>query len=535
MPMLQYLAKFLVAPLVLMLSLAGYNIQTNESVNQYNEQIRDLIDVYAKEALKNQQLGADSTLPAGLATYNVSGTGVSASATSINLASLTIPQTGQELLDADFSSTFYVTLEPGNRSRQEFASCTTVAQGAGTTATLSGCSRGLSPITPFTASTTLQFAHGAGAQVIFSNSPQFYNQFTAKTNDETITGLWDYSSTTPPRYDLVPINHNSGSVVATTSEFASVAYVNATGAGANVSASETVRGEVELATALESASSTILGGTGAGLVLQARYATDTPQNCSTVGCIVVSQIGGKIRQSFLNLTEAFTWSGLHTFSSGYLSTASSTMSATTTIAASSVTNNALVLNTLAYRFPGTRAASSTVLAEDGSGGLSFVPQDYTLLVSTTTAQTMDYASTTWTGTYEGLRFVIHNPNAINTNSSYRLRFNNDASANYGWSQMAAHGGFTDNQAGAATEITLAATGGSTTSPAYIDVWTRNIASTVKTLTWSATAYSTGPAAPGIVMGGGQWNNTSAAITSLQLLTTTATMPAGVTIKVYGTR
>src|SRR3990167_4339538 len=136
-------------------------------------------------------LGGDTTLPIAGVVYTLSGSGISGSATSIGLTSLTIPQTGYEILDADLSSTFYITLEPGSRTRQEIASCTTVTQSAGdTTATLSGCTRGLFPFAPYTASSTYQFAHGGGTAVIFSNPPQLYNQFAGKDNDETITGTW---------------------------------------------------------------------------------------------------------------------------------------------------------------------------------------------------------------------------------------------------------------------------------------------------------------------------------------------------------
>jgi hypothetical protein len=64
----------------------------------------------------------------------------------------------------------------------------------------------------------------------------------------------------------------------------------------------------------------------------------------------------------------YTWSGLHTFNAGL------TSGATTTISASNVNSNALVLNGLPFSMNGTRAASSTVLMEDGSGNLRFQTQ-----------------------------------------------------------------------------------------------------------------------------------------------------------------
>ena len=276
-------------------------------------------------------LGADNVTLFGGQLYYLYGGGISSSATSIQLTSLTIPQNGYEVQDSDLSATFYVTIEPGSRTRQEFVSCTTVTQNSDNTATLSGCSRGLSPIPSYAASTTLQFAHSGGSRIIFSDPPQVYNQAAFKTNDETIDGIWQFASTSVPRYDLVPANHNTGAVVSTTSEFASVRYVNVVAAAGCADGSEGAQGCVELATALEAASSTVLG-TDANLVLQARYATDTPQSgCASgfsstagAGCGIIAQLTGKIRQTFINLAEAYTWTAAHIFSS------TATFNATTT-------------------------------------------------------------------------------------------------------------------------------------------------------------------------------------------------------------
>lgn len=139
--------------------------------------------------------------PFGGQTYTLAGNGLTNSATSLTLQSLTIPQTGQKIADADLSTTFYLTIEPGNRTKQEFVSCTTVTQNSGGTATISGCARGLSPIPPYTASSTLGFVHSGGTQVIFSNPPTFYNQYTARANAELIPSVWTASNTAPWLYD----------------------------------------------------------------------------------------------------------------------------------------------------------------------------------------------------------------------------------------------------------------------------------------------------------------------------------------------
>ncbi len=255
-----------------------------------------------------------STLPIGGTTYNISGPGISSSATSITLASLTIPQTGQKLLDSDFSSTFYITVDPGNRTRQEFVSCTTVAQNAAGTATLSGCSRGLSPITPYTASTTLQIAHGGSAQVIFSDPPQLFNEYAAKSNNETITGSWLFP--TP----LVGSN-------AVTKDYADALSIQ----GAATS-TESNFGISQLATASQTALGTASSTTGAPLVIKNSTATSSNDVAQTH--VVVTQTNGTIKPNLIDQTSAYTWSGLHTFTG----TATTTFSATTTMASVNLTN-----------------------------------------------------------------------------------------------------------------------------------------------------------------------------------------------------
>lgn len=226
----------------------------------------------------------DAVQPIAGSTYSLSGSGVSSSATSIILSSLTLPQTGQKLQDSDLSDTFYATLEPGNRSRQELVSCTTVTQNANGTATLSGCARGLAPITPYTASSSLQFAHSGGSQVIFSDSPQLYRQFAAKANNETITGQWTFST-----FPITP---------------------------SNSAASETVAGVAELATGAEAAASTQSGSAGR-LALPTSIATST-WNTNTSGNVVpVTGVSGRLAQGFLaNTTGIASSSSLQTDAAG---------------------------------------------------------------------------------------------------------------------------------------------------------------------------------------------------------------------------
>ena len=320
------------------------------------------------QTVDTPQFGAaNTTTLIGGTTYTLSGSGISSSATSLTLSTFTLPQNGYKIQDSDLSATFYITLEPGNRTRQEFVSCTTVVQNAAGTATLSGCTRGLSPVTPFTASSTLKFAHAGGTQVIFSDPPQTFNEFYALGNVSTSTNILVFSSTTPPRYDFVGAQ-STGTYIATTSELASIAYVNAISIAGASNGTESVKGIWEGATALETASSTILGGTGAGLLMQVRYATDTPQSgCATgytstagAGCSVIASLAGKIKQAWMDLTSSYTWTGHHIFSSLFATSASSTNATTTNL---TVTGNTILSGTISGLLKSLDVVGSTMAVE----------------------------------------------------------------------------------------------------------------------------------------------------------------------------
>lgn len=277
-----------------------------------------------QESEPEAELG--SSLPIAGTTYNLAGSGVSSSATSIVLKSLTIPQTGQLITDSDVSDTFFITIEPGNRTRQEIVSCTTITQG-GTSATLSGCSRGLAPISPYTASTTLQFSHSGGAQVIFSDPPQLFNDFTAQDNTEIIRGDWTF--------DRHPEATSALATPSTTYQYTTKEYVDNTVNQGAATSTESIGGISELATQIEMASSTD-SGANKPLVLQAKYATSTPSALRGL-YVVVAENDGYLAQGWLDLTEAYTWTGAHTWNTGalimnngYMSTASTTHTASTT-------------------------------------------------------------------------------------------------------------------------------------------------------------------------------------------------------------
>lgn len=321
--------------------------------------------------------------PTGGGTYRLQSS-ISTTASTLTLTSFKEPVSNIAYTMTYLNSSIeYATIDPQNNSSKEFISFTGITQNSDNTATLTGVTRGLGFSYPYTASTTLAQPHSGQAIFILSNPPQLYNQFYNLANVSTSTNILVFSSTTPPRLDSVAAQAG-GTYIATTSEFATVAYVNTTGAGVNVNSTETVKGIVELATALEQASSTVLGATSAGLVTQAQYATDTPlSGCATgytttagAGCSVIAQLTGKIRQTFLNLSEAWTFLG------------------SLTIPAS--TANPLTLNTKPYQFPTNYGvASSSTLQTDASGNVSW-NNNYSkvLMINTTTAGTALTSTTT---------------------------------------------------------------------------------------------------------------------------------------------
>lgn len=210
-------------------------------------------------------------LAAGKPAYYLYGSGISASATSLTLTAFTQPVSGYRFdMTSHFGDIGYLTLEPGNTSRQEFVSFTGIAYNSDGTATLSGLTRGLAGVSPFTASTTLQVAHGGGTAAVLSNPPQVYNLFPKKADNETITGTWTFST-----FPITPSNGTS---------------------------SETVAGVVELATGAEAAASNQTGLTGARTVLPSSLATSTYATSTAANRVIVTNGVGVIDPAFLGTT-----------------------------------------------------------------------------------------------------------------------------------------------------------------------------------------------------------------------------------------
>ena len=80
----------------------------------------------------------------------------------------------------------------------------------------------MSPITPYTASTTLAFVHAGGSQVILSDPPQLFNEYPGKNNTETVAGIWTFNN--------LPKASTVTTLATTSDQFATKYYVDNVGA-----------------------------------------------------------------------------------------------------------------------------------------------------------------------------------------------------------------------------------------------------------------------------------------------------------------
>lgn len=243
--------------------------------------------------------------------YTLAGAGVNATQNTLQLTSFTTPD-GRLLTMSMFGNIGYGTIEPNTSSKIEDVTFTGISQNANGSAVLTGVTRGNDFIAPFAASTTLAKAHAGGSYFILSNTAGFYGQqFLFANNAGTSTATIVFSSTTPPYLDS-PAAQASGSPIATTSEFATIAYVNSTVLVGAANATAAVKGILQLATAAQAAAGTLLGSTGASLALSSGISTSTP-GVQAINVIPVTGTNEKLAQAFLDLTQAFTWTGQQTW------------------------------------------------------------------------------------------------------------------------------------------------------------------------------------------------------------------------------
>jgi len=214
------------------------NTQTQlDETNQYISKLQDEVVLGAQNAVGGER-------------YYLSGSGISSSATSITVTKFGYTQpngTYAKFTMTNFGDLGCATIQPGNVSgKQEFVSFTGITQNGDGSALLSGVTRGLERYEPFTASTTLQTTHSGGSELVISNSPPcFYQNYTAATQNESVTGLWQFVQ--------VPYTYDSAT---STYQFATRAYANSLAVQGAATSTYTASGIGLLATGAQAAAGT---------------------------------------------------------------------------------------------------------------------------------------------------------------------------------------------------------------------------------------------------------------------------------------
>lgn len=263
---------------------------------------------------------------------------ISSSATSIRITPYPKDLSSTKLTMNDFGSSTSATIDPKVKGVEEIITFTGITDNGDNTATLTGVTRGMLSKYPYTSGGTA-YAHSASAIIVFSNNPQVYSRLASLENDQTWTGINTYN--TRPKFASDTDSSNA-------TDFVTVGQMSRQAISGASNASLSVKGIFQVPTALQIASSTPAGSTGALLALTSTSSTSTPSSLCGLGCIPATQNNGKLSQSFLDLTQSYSWTGAHTFTSSATFNGSATFnivptfgsfSATSTTATSSVSGN----------------------------------------------------------------------------------------------------------------------------------------------------------------------------------------------------
>lgn len=100
---------------------------------------------------------------------------------------------GNKLTMADFGTVGYSTIDPKISGFEEIVSFNAIVDNGNNTATLALTARDLQSKFPYTGVGTGK-QHGSSAVVVFSNNPQVMAEYTARANDEVVTGQWTFTT-----------------------------------------------------------------------------------------------------------------------------------------------------------------------------------------------------------------------------------------------------------------------------------------------------------------------------------------------------
>lgn len=209
---------------------------------------------------------------------------------------------------------------------------------------VSNLTRGVDPVNGTSSVPSLIFSHRVGADVRITDYPALSLMQQVLNGSASVPNALYYDPSVA-----------SSSMIGVLQDLASVAYVNAVAKSGASNASTSVNGLVQFATPTQTSAGTLQGSSGAFLVPQNGIFAYTPSSATSVP---VSNTSGFINQSYLNLSQAFVFTGALT-----------DIGATTTLIAT--TTKPLVLDTVPYVWPNTQGTANAILTNDGSGNLSW--------------------------------------------------------------------------------------------------------------------------------------------------------------------
>jgi len=232
---------------------------------------------------------ADNFRFAQLQPFSLSGAGAVIGDTSITLKSMLDINGNAVTMAGTFGTIGFGTLNPGAGLLEEQIAFTGLSNNANGTTTLTGV-KSVTFVYPYTQTTGLSKTHAGAAPFVISNTSGFYDNLTAKADDEDITGSWIFPNPTIAG-NPVNLGYATSTFVGLTgdqtiagvktftslpvipvlplanTDAASKKYVDDTASFGAPFASTTVAGIVEEATQAEVNAGTAVGATGARLYM----------------------------------------------------------------------------------------------------------------------------------------------------------------------------------------------------------------------------------------------------------------------------
>lgn len=493
----------------------------------------------------SQDLGATNAVSDTVAFFTASlQSPISATADSMTLVSAAYNNGANNLA----SSTYGFVIDEGT-SLQEIvvADCTATV--------CTNMDRGIDYLTGTSSVTSLAFAHRRGASVKITNAPSqlIYNRIFEGIGG--VPNIMFYGS--PPSFV-------SGTQIIDKTYADNLAF---SGAGV-VDATPTARGVVELATTLETASSSAVGSSG-NLVIPSTNSTSTYNAATAPLRVVVTQNNGKIDHNFLspgiayfadsaandsylvNPTPALS-STTQTYATGQII---AFKAATSNIGTSTLNVSSLGAKSITKNF-GSQLADNDIIAGqmvqveyDGSNWEMVSPVSETGLYklgegrlgsAAATLSVTGLTNTTASSTMARnmLVYVYIPSGATGNNSTMGLQFNGDSGSNYIYSYdtnttgtvLAAAIGTTTRYIFNSPDISGSNTG---QGKALGTIHIYNTALDYKLITSQAINYDDkGVGLPNLTNSGGVWKNSVSQINRIDVIPSSGTLPAGSDITVY---